>query len=287
MEKWYVKNTQGKVFGPIGLDDLRTWVMEGRVEPLAGISTDLKNWMLAPLKPELEMNWVVENNPGQFYGPTHRAVVDDLVQSGALSSDARFYQDDGGDSARQVAAAAESIAEASAALEKAKSEAAAAQKAAAEARAAAEAANDTARSAVAERDAALAAADAAEKAKGAAEARAADLESTVESQKKQIEELNGRLAKIEEVHAREWKVSGEVIEPEIVSDAPPPSVARSVFARPGQQTAEAAPSVLSGNSPFAGANGNAAAMAALEAQARRELARMGASGAKKFFRFKK
>ena len=78
MEKWYVKSTQGKVFGPILLDELKKWVAEGRVEPLAGISQDLKNWMLAPLNPDLEMDWVVENNPGQFYGPTHRAVVDDL-----------------------------------------------------------------------------------------------------------------------------------------------------------------------------------------------------------------
>ena len=288
-----MKNTQGKVFGPIGLDDLRKWVMEGRVEPLAGISTDLKNWMLAPLKPELEMNWVVENNPGQFYGPTHRAVIDDLIESGALSADARFYQDDRGASAKQVADAAESVAEASAVADKAKAETAVAQKAAEQAQAAAEEANGKAKAALAERDAALATAaaaekarDAAEEAKAAAETRAAELESTVAAQKKEIDELNGRLAKIGEVHAREWKVSGEVLEPEIVSDAPPPSVARSVFAKPAQPAA-AAPTAIQGNSPFAGAGGNAAAMAALEAQARRELARMGASGAKKFFRFKK
>ena len=96
MEKWYVRNTEGKVFGPIDLDTLKMWVKDGRVEPLAGISNDLRSWMLAPMKPELEMNWIVENNPGQFYGPTHRTVLDDLVKSGALSREARFYQDDRG-----------------------------------------------------------------------------------------------------------------------------------------------------------------------------------------------
>ena len=96
MEKWYVKNTAGNVFGPIDLETLKMWVKDGRVEPLAGISCDLRSWMLAPMKPELEMNWVVENNPGQFYGPTHRAVLDDLVKAGTLSREARFFQDDRG-----------------------------------------------------------------------------------------------------------------------------------------------------------------------------------------------
>ena len=96
MENWYIRNTEGKVFGPIDLETLKAWVKEGRVEPLAGVSSDLQNWVLAPLKPELEMNWVVENNPGQFYGPTHRTVVEDLVKTGSLSRDARFYEDDRG-----------------------------------------------------------------------------------------------------------------------------------------------------------------------------------------------
>ena len=95
-EKWYVRNTAGKVFGPIGFETLKEWVRDGRVEPLAGVSKDLRNWMLAPLKPELEMDWIIENNPGQFYGPTHRCVVDDFLKSGTLSPGARFYCDDRG-----------------------------------------------------------------------------------------------------------------------------------------------------------------------------------------------
>ena len=79
-EKWYVRNTAGKVFGPIDFATLQKWVRDGRVEPLAGISENLRDWMLAPLKPELEMDWIIENNPGQFYGPTHRTVVDDFVK---------------------------------------------------------------------------------------------------------------------------------------------------------------------------------------------------------------
>ena len=101
---WYVRNPAGKVFGPIDFESLKSWVKDGRVEPLAGVSSDLKHWVLAPLKPELEMNWVVENNPGQFYGPTHKAVVDDLVKMGTLSPAARFYQDDRGAALERIRA---------------------------------------------------------------------------------------------------------------------------------------------------------------------------------------
>ena len=103
-KKWYVRNTAGKVFGPIDFDSLKSWVKDGRVEPLAGVSSDLKHWILAPLKPELEMNWIVENNPGQFYGPTHRSVVDDLVKTGTLSPAARFYVDDRGAALERIRA---------------------------------------------------------------------------------------------------------------------------------------------------------------------------------------
>ena len=40
-KKWYVRNTAGKVFGPIDFDALKSWVKDGRVEPLAGVSCDL------------------------------------------------------------------------------------------------------------------------------------------------------------------------------------------------------------------------------------------------------
>ena len=59
--KWYVKNSDGKVFGPVDDAKLLAWVRDGRVEPFAGISNDLKTWRLASLEPSLEMDWIVEN----------------------------------------------------------------------------------------------------------------------------------------------------------------------------------------------------------------------------------
>lgn len=94
MKKWYLRTTDGKIFGPIDLETLKEWVRDGRVEPFAGISYDLKNWALAALKSELEMDWIVESEPGRFYGPTHRAVVDDLQRQGALPDGCRIYRDD-------------------------------------------------------------------------------------------------------------------------------------------------------------------------------------------------
>ena len=223
-----MRNTAGKVFGPIDFETLKSWVRDGRVEPLAGISENLQDWMLAPLKAELEMDWVIENNPGQFYGPTHRAVVDDFVRSGTLSDGARFYRDDRGRSERALAALAAE-------------------------RDALTVERDTLK---AERDA-LAAAKANEARKAAETAKRYEDEVA-----KLKEEVDGLKAEKEAVHAREWKT--EVLVPEVVvSSEPPPPVARTAF------------------------GGQAASLAALERQAQAELARMGASGAKKFFKFGK
>lgn len=92
-DRFYLRMTGGKIFGPIDLSTLRQWACDGRVEPSATISVDREHWTRATDIPELEMEWVVENAPGQFYGPTHRSVVDDFIKSGALVDTARFYRD--------------------------------------------------------------------------------------------------------------------------------------------------------------------------------------------------
>ena len=232
--KWYVRNTEGKVFGPIDLETLKVWVRDGRVEPLAGISNDLSNWVVAPQKPELEMNWVVENNAGQFYGPTHRAVLDDLAKTGTLSPSARFFLDDRGAAQERI----RSLEEALAASERQKSDCDAE---------------------IASRDAEIASRDA-EITKRDAEITARD--ELIASRDAEIAALKERLAKITEVHEREWKT--EVVVPEVVVNEPPPPVARQAFV-PSSQTA----------------------LAELERRAQEELARMGPSGVKRLFRLKK
>jgi len=286
---WYVRNPAGKVFGPIDFESLKTWVKDGRVEPLAGVSSDLKHWVLAPLKPELEMNWVVENNPGQFYGPTHKAVVDDLVKTGTLSPAARFYQDDRGAALERIRALEAAVAAKDAEMVQKDTSLAEAQKLSAK--------KDlqlaAGQKAVRERDERLSDAKAQLMQK---DAQIADLTKNVQlrdgqlqqsadelarrdaerqrlldeiaSRDAEIASLREQLAKRDEVHEREW--STEVLVPEVVANEMPPPVARQAFSPP----------------PFASGT-PAAALADLERRAQQELARMGATGAKKFFRFKK
>ena len=108
---WYVKGTDGKVFGPADDERIVAWVKDGRVDPFAGISNDLNQWKLASLEPMLEMDWIVENEPGRFYGPTHRAVVDDLIKNGSLSPTCRIYRDFHDGAAEKAEAAARDAAE--------------------------------------------------------------------------------------------------------------------------------------------------------------------------------
>ncbi len=286
MENWYVKNTGGKVFGPITLEALKSWVRDGRVEPLAGISTDLKSWMLAPMKAELEMNWIVENNPGQFYGPTHQAVIDDLKKSGTLSAAARFYKDDRGKVNDRVRILEQAVAEKDSALLAKDAALAEAQKMLS----AKDGQIAEAKNAIQQRDARIAESvttiarkdtqiDSLAKTLAGKEseisAKAADfarMQAGLNQKDLQISQLNEKikaleeaLAKKTEVMPRQWEAD-EVLVPEVVSSEPPPPVARQAFSR---------------------MPGNASSLADLERQAQQELARMGANNAKGFFKFKR
>ena len=278
-EKWYVRNPVGKVFGPIAFETLQKWVRDGRVEPLAGISENLRDWMLAPLKPELGMDWVIENNPGQFYGPTHRAVVDDFVKSGTLSPGARFYFDDRGKTLKALDGLKIVEAGLRADLEKLKADKAAEADKADKALKALKVEKETeARNALNALNGLKAELEALKSEKEDEALKALNalnaLKSELAATKAELEKLQ---AEKTAVHAREWQT--EVLEPEVVvSDMPPPPVARTAFNVTRMPR-------TGGGSPFSGAD--PAALAALERQAQVELARVKASGAKKFFKFGK
>ena len=238
---WYVKGADGKVFGPADDEKIIAWVKDGRVDPFAGVSNDLKQWKLASLEPAFEMDWIVENEPGRVYGPTHRAVVDDLIKSGSLTPSCRIYRDDHGGIAEKEVAAARAEAEKAMAEVQAEAE-----KAMAELKGEAE-------RVIASKDTEIA----------ALKSELELVKSRVEKSEARALELERKIASLTESKKREWKA--EVLEPEIVSEEPPPTI-RDVFkpSRPKQQ----------------------ATLADLERQAQAELARMGASGAKKFFGLK-
>ena len=82
----------GKVYGPADLAALVEWAKDGRIEPTSFVSRDRKSWQPAQTKPELEMKWLIESEPGKVFGPFHRAVVSGLFRNGAVGKTAKAYR---------------------------------------------------------------------------------------------------------------------------------------------------------------------------------------------------
>ncbi|HEY2343058.1 MAG TPA: GYF domain-containing protein, partial [Chthoniobacteraceae bacterium] len=71
-QNWYLlKNDDGTIFGPVPFSQLRQWAAEAQVSPLDKVSTDEQNWLRAPMVPGLEMDYLIEVSPDQYYGPTN------------------------------------------------------------------------------------------------------------------------------------------------------------------------------------------------------------------------
>ena len=125
---WYLKMNDGTVYGPADLSRLQTWAREGRVAPSSQISSDRKSWTTASRMPELGMEWVVEVEQGQYYGPFHPDVVRDLIAQKRIPASARRFRLDTGraqeDRSKELNAALEqakaSLAEREASLAQAK-----------------------------------------------------------------------------------------------------------------------------------------------------------------------
>lgn len=85
---WYLmKNEDGSVFGPITFEQLREWATDAQVSPLDKVSSDEKNWVKAPMVPELEMDYLIEVSPDQFYGPTTLGAVREFMQIGEVNGE--------------------------------------------------------------------------------------------------------------------------------------------------------------------------------------------------------
>lgn len=87
-QTWYLmKNDDGTIFGPISFEQLRQWALDAQVSPLDKVSNDEKKWIKAPMVPELEMDYLVEVSPDQFYGPTTVGAVREFLQVGEINGD--------------------------------------------------------------------------------------------------------------------------------------------------------------------------------------------------------
>lgn len=84
--KWYLrKSHDGSEFGPIRFDQLRQWAADAQVSPLDRVSTDGKTWLKAPMVPELEMDYLVEVDEDQYYGPTTVGALREFLTAGEIT----------------------------------------------------------------------------------------------------------------------------------------------------------------------------------------------------------
>jgi len=90
--KWYVRSSDGRVYGPTNVASLVQWAEEGRIEPTGFVSMNRRSWTPAQLMPELEMKWVVEAEPGKFFGPFNRKMLATLEKSGAVPEGSAIYR---------------------------------------------------------------------------------------------------------------------------------------------------------------------------------------------------
>ena len=93
---WYLKMNDGTIYGPADLNRLQAWARGGRVAPSGQISSDLKSWVPASRMPELGMEWLVEVEQGQYYGPFHPDVIRDLIAQKRIPASARRFRLDTG-----------------------------------------------------------------------------------------------------------------------------------------------------------------------------------------------
>jgi len=87
-QNWYLmKHDDGSVFGPVPFEQLRSWALDAQVSPLDKVSSDEKTWTKAPMVPELEMDYIVEVSPDQYYGPTTLGAVREFIEVGEIGGD--------------------------------------------------------------------------------------------------------------------------------------------------------------------------------------------------------
>ena len=87
-QNWYLlKHDDATVFGPVPFEQLKQWVVEAQVSPLDKVSTDQQTWSRAPMVPDLEMDYLIEVSPDQFYGPTNLGAIREFLQLGEITGE--------------------------------------------------------------------------------------------------------------------------------------------------------------------------------------------------------
>lgn len=82
-----MKREDGSVFGPITFEQLYRWAQDAQVSALDMVSIDQVQWSKAPMIPELEMDFVVEVGPDQYYGPTTLGALREFLKAGEINEE--------------------------------------------------------------------------------------------------------------------------------------------------------------------------------------------------------
>ncbi|HWB59281.1 MAG TPA: hypothetical protein VG733_07305 [Chthoniobacteraceae bacterium] len=87
-KKWYLmKYEDGGVFGPVTFDQISQWAVDAQISPLDKLSQDEQTWLKAPMIPELEMDYLIEVSPDQYYGPTTVGALKEFIEMGEIGPD--------------------------------------------------------------------------------------------------------------------------------------------------------------------------------------------------------
>jgi hypothetical protein len=88
---WYLlKHEDGALFGPIPFEQLYEWASDAQISPQDRVSQDNKSWVKAPMLEALQMDYLIEVSPDQFYGPTTIGAVREFYWSGEIDGSARI-----------------------------------------------------------------------------------------------------------------------------------------------------------------------------------------------------
>lgn len=91
-KEWYVRMSDGNVYGPADVASLVSWAEDGRIDPSSSLSKDRIEWIPAQLMDELEMKWLVEIEPGKPLGPYNRKFLISSNADGSLPAGTKAYR---------------------------------------------------------------------------------------------------------------------------------------------------------------------------------------------------
>ncbi|MFO7871546.1 MAG: hypothetical protein R6V03_08970 [Kiritimatiellia bacterium] len=109
--EWHLKLDDGTVYGPVPLCDLRSWAEDCRIGPQHEVSPDKKKWFPASQVPELRMDWMVEIDKDNSYGPLNLLAVANLLDDGTITPETEVSHKTGDTTLRAEATRASQVTE--------------------------------------------------------------------------------------------------------------------------------------------------------------------------------